>query len=237
MTLNALPTSAQFTGAPAFWDMGMTGQTESLAIIDSGIDPNHPMFSGIDVQAKVFSENASSPCIVEDLNSTYDTHGHGTHVASIAAGRPVWSDLLSANVNGVAPGVRTIYAAKAGFRTSQSAGERCEDAAIFHTLDWVKAIVWIVSSTPARVINMSLGNLPDKFKVDNTTGDLLLDMITTLFPDLTLTVAAGNEGKKRLSGGTVGTPGNSYNILSVGSLDYKEKQRNYFLERGERRTL
>ncbi len=220
LKLNVDLRSAQFTGASAFWDLGFTGQTESVAIIDSGIDANHPMFAGIDVQARAFSEvAATNSCVVEDLKSAKDTNGHGTHVSSIAAGRALWSDIESASFSGVAPGIRAIYMSKVGFSTSMAAGEGCNDGVFMHPFDWMSAIAWIVTDSPARVINMSLGSLPDSFKVDNTL-DLYLDYVTTINPDLTITVSAGNDGMKRANG-TVGAPGNAYNILSVGNLDHK----------------
>ncbi len=159
--------SSVATGAPAFWEAGLFGGGESIAIIDSGIDPNHPMFAGLEIEAKVFGRNGSqNPCLADDPNSSFDYHGHGTHVASIAAGRPYqWSDTWFA---GVAPGIGKLYALKVGFRSVRRAGSGCEDGWPIDTRDWVDALAWLGSETATRIVNMSLGGLPDNLQVDNT---------------------------------------------------------------------
>ncbi len=210
------------TGAPAFWDAGILGQGESIAIIDSGIDSSHPMFAGIQIEPQVFSRNfPSNRCLFDNLTSPYDFQGHGTHVASIAAGRVYqWGDNWLA---GVAPGIQKVYALKTLFRTSPNAGVGCEEGATGSPLDWVAALVWLTGETPTRIVNMSLGRLPPDYQVDNTTEDLYLDQVTSMFPDLNIVVAAGNEGKRR-SFGTVGSPGNAYNILSVANYDIENDE-------------
>jgi len=64
--------------APAAWDIttGSTGVT--IAIVDTGIDLSHPDLSGKLVSGYDFVNNDSNP---------QDDHGHGTHVAGIAAAK------------------------------------------------------------------------------------------------------------------------------------------------------
>jgi len=62
----------------SFWFNGLTGSSDqSIAILDSGIDATHPAFDG----RIVATYNA-----IDDKIDPIDTLGHGTHVASIAAG-------------------------------------------------------------------------------------------------------------------------------------------------------
>ena len=60
--------------APQAWDI-TTGPSVKIAILDTGVDQNHP-----DLAAKIVAnQNFSSSSTVDDL------YGHGTHVAGIAA--------------------------------------------------------------------------------------------------------------------------------------------------------
>src|SRR5699024_882095 len=68
----ALEESVPQIGAPSVWDTGYDGSGTKIAVIDSGIDKNHPDLKGNVSNEKNFSEDPSA----EDLN------GHGTHVAS-----------------------------------------------------------------------------------------------------------------------------------------------------------
>lgn len=97
------------------------GSGVGIMIIDSGVDANHPMFldeSG-DTKVKrnleviplgdVFLE--TDEAVVEDIdgdNNTDDLGGHGTHVASIAAGYATTTN-EGVNIVGAAPGA-DLYA-------------------------------------------------------------------------------------------------------------------------------
>lgn len=211
--------SSHVTGASRFWEAGFAGEGESLAIIDSGIDPNHPVFAGIEVDVRVFGRYAASlenPCFADSFSDGIDRNGHGTHVASIAGGRPyLWNETWFL---GVAPRVRRIYSLKALFRTSADAQPGCEDGSLGLPLDWAEALSWLITETPARVVNMSLGSLPPNGIVDNSVEDRIIDGFTSLFPDVSVVVAAGNSGKSGLR--TVATPGNAFNAISVANWDH-----------------
>jgi|GEM_PF-530960 len=60
----------------AAWDIATGSRSLTIAIIDSGIDANHP-----DLQAKI----VGGQDIVDGDAITQDENGHGTHVAGIAA--------------------------------------------------------------------------------------------------------------------------------------------------------
>lgn len=82
---------------PQVWSMGLTGQGIRIAIVDTGIDPNHPDFAGR-IAAAVSLRGGSHR----------DDNGHGTHVAGIAAGSGAAS---GGRYRGIAPGA-TLYVAK-----------------------------------------------------------------------------------------------------------------------------
>lgn len=60
------------------WDITQGSSDAIIAILDTGIDPTHPEFSGRIVQGFDFVNNDTDP---------RDDHGHGTHVAGIAAAK------------------------------------------------------------------------------------------------------------------------------------------------------
>ncbi len=62
--------------APTAWDTTTGSPAVILAIVDSGIDPNHPEFAGRILPGYDFVENDPIP---------QDECGHGTHVTGIAA--------------------------------------------------------------------------------------------------------------------------------------------------------
>lgn len=77
-------------GAPAAWARSYDGTGVKIAVVDTGIDATHPDLAGRVVAERNFS---GSP-------DARDRVGHGTHVASIAAG----TGAKDARFKGVAPG-------------------------------------------------------------------------------------------------------------------------------------
>ncbi|MFD5831001.1 S8 family serine peptidase, partial [Lentzea sp. NPDC060358] len=72
----SLDRSAAQVGAPAAWAKGFTGKDVTVAVLDTGVDEAHPDLAGAVVEARNFSDSAT----------TDDLHGHGTHVASTVTG-------------------------------------------------------------------------------------------------------------------------------------------------------
>ncbi|MCB0974296.1 MAG: S8 family serine peptidase [Actinobacteria bacterium] len=110
------------------------GQGVTVAVIDSGIDQDHPAFAGVEIEAVDFTNLQGAS------NEAPDRDGHGTHCAATIFGRSV--DGLRI---GVAPGVDKALIAKV-FDPGQSAT----------TIELGSAINWAVSRG-ADVISMSLG--------------------------------------------------------------------------------
>src|SRR5207249_602486 len=65
----------QFIGASQAWDSTLGDPSIIIAIIDTGIDVNHPDLAGKVVLSKNFVKGEKAS----------DSFGHGTHVAGIAA--------------------------------------------------------------------------------------------------------------------------------------------------------
>lgn len=92
-----LDVSVPLIGAPRVWDAGFTGRGIVIAIVDTGIDIEHPDLAGRVVETVDFSGEGF-----------VDNNGHGTHVAGIAAGNGAASE---GKYRGVAPEA-TLIAAK-----------------------------------------------------------------------------------------------------------------------------
>lgn len=105
-----------------------TGAGVTVAVLDTGIDPNHPAFEGVELVRRSFTDESDD-----------DIHGHGTHCAGTILGRDVDGVRI-----GVAPGVTRAIIGKV-----LGAGGGGSDKI-------VAAINWAIAEG-ANVISMSLG--------------------------------------------------------------------------------
>jgi len=146
--------------APQAWDVTTGSGTIKIAILDTGVDLDHP-----DLANKIVSNiNLTSSTTVDDV------HGHGTHVAGIAAA-------MTNNGVGVA-GLgygSTIMNVKVMGDTGSGA------------YSWiVSGIIWAVDNG-AKVINMSLGG--------SSASSTLEDAINYAWSKgVVVVAAAGNYG-------------------------------------------
>ena len=178
-------TAARAAGAAT--DGTLDGSGVGICIIDTGIDPNHEQLAGRIVGWKDWV-NDGSP-------TPYDDHGHGTHVAGIAAGRPVSAG--TAAYGGVATGASLI-------------GAKVLDATGFgEDADVVSAIEWCAARADVDVISMSLGS-PGSDGSD--AGSQAAN--AAVAAGKVVVVAAGNEGD---APGTISSPGVATDVVTVGA--------------------
>ncbi|HET6211137.1 MAG TPA: S8 family serine peptidase [Jatrophihabitans sp.] len=170
-----------------------TGQDEVIAIIDSGIDPNHPDFGKDRVQTMVGVAGGRTDDII----------GHGTHVAGIAAGDGTASD---GRVRGMAP--------KAGLVVI---GMTDDDARLMLPPD-LGQLLNQAADAGARIINLSW-DFPLASAYDS--GSRSVDAFVRQRPDVLVVVAAGNESEGAPDGYpylySMGTPATAKNALTVGA--------------------
>ncbi|MGH7256598.1 MAG: S8 family serine peptidase, partial [Nitrospirales bacterium] len=115
-----LDESIPLIGANRVWnDLGVTGEGVAVAILDSGIDASHPdlpfgekVIQNVKVAPDLFG---TGPLVLENLANTDTSSGHGTHVASTAAGTGA---ALSGKYRGVAVGADLVGASAPGRRCS-----------------------------------------------------------------------------------------------------------------------
>ena len=154
-------------GAGLVHNSGNNGEGIKIAIIDTGIDRDHPdlddnIMGGVNF---VSIPSWKTP----DPNKWDDDNGHGTHVAGIIA-----AEDNNTGVVGVAPGA-ALYALKVLDRTGSG-----------YVSDVVAAIQW-ATENDIQVINMSLGG----------AYDIWLDaacLLAYYYDGLILVAAAGNGG-------------------------------------------
>jgi subtilisin family serine protease len=163
--------------APEVWSLGYAGRGVTIAIIDTGIDSEHPDLVGRVIDQKDFTGEGPG-----------DGNGHGTHVASIAAGSGAASQ---GRYRGVAPeasllAVRVLGSNGSGRQSNVMAG-----------------IEWAIERG-AKIINLSLGGPPEP---GDGTDALSAQVDAAVRAGVVCVVAAGNSGP---SARTVGSPGSAH---------------------------
>ncbi|MFI1827422.1 S8 family peptidase [Streptomyces sp. NPDC020412] len=183
----SLERSAVQIGAPAAWKAGFDGRGVKIAVLDTGVDETHPDLAGRQIAERNFS---SSPDAV-------DRNGHGTHVASIAAGTGAASQGRN---KGIAHGAGVIDA-----KVINDAGF-ADASAVVAGVEWATA-------QGADVVNLSLA------RRDGPGVDPVEDAVNRLTESTgaLFTVPAGNDGFEGAS--SITTPGTAESALTVGSID------------------
>lgn len=212
---------------------GVHGEGIYIAVVDTGIEWQHPMFGG-DPTPPQFGVGPAvaavgpNPKVPYYLNLTAgavtDDFGHGSHVAGIAAGYlakapgpdglPLTADDIS--IHGVAPQAKLM-----GYKALSTVGAGVAHSIIMAVEDAVQPFTLTGYPKPvAHVINLSLGaenvndpNYPTSVACDNAT-----------LAGTTVVASAGNSGRPTpafpTGEGTIGSPGSGRRVLTVGaSLD------------------
>ncbi|GGW85014.1 hypothetical protein GCM10010297_02090 [Streptomyces malachitofuscus] len=184
----SLDTSVAQIGTPKAWAAGYDGKGVRIAVLDTGVDATHPDLKGQVTASKNFT---SAP-------TAGDKVGHGTHVASIAAGTGAKS---KGKFKGVAPGAKVLNG-----KVLDDSGFG-DDSGILAGMEWAAA-------QGADVINMSLGGM------DTAEVDPLEAAVNKLSAEkgVLFAIAAGNEGPQ-----SIGSPGSADAALTVGAVDGKDR--------------
>ncbi|MFJ8788053.1 S8 family peptidase [Streptomyces sp. NPDC102462] len=183
----SLDKSVPQIGAPTAWAAGYTGKGVKIAVLDTGVDATHPDLKNQVVESKNFTPAADAT----------DHFGHGTHVASIAAGTGAKS---GGTYKGVAPDAKILNG-----KVLDDTGSG-DDSGILAGMEWA-------AQQGADVINLSLGGY------DTPEIDPLEAEVNKLSADkgILFAIAAGNEGPE-----SVGSPGSADAALTVGAVDDKD---------------
>ena len=181
-------------------DFGVTGDRDGaaaaysntdvvIAVLDTGIDAAHADLDG----GKVIGWRDE----INGRAEPYDDEGHGTHVASIAAGAGEGNTAYS----GVAPG-----AALVGIKVLDHQGSGS-------TSGIINGINWMITNRATygiRIANMSLG----ADGCADGTDPLSTAVNNAVDNGIIMVVAAGNDGP---AGCTIGTPAAATQAITVGA--------------------
>lgn len=152
-------------GAEVAWELDYDGSGVTVAVLDTGIDANHPDVAGKVIGAVDFTDSPTGAA---------DGHGHGTHVAATIAGS---GDASAGLRPGVAPGASILVGKVC------NDGGSCPNDAIIAGMEWA-------AQSGAQVVNMSLGGGPtDGTDILSQAVNALSLEHGTLF-----VIAAGNSG-------------------------------------------
>lgn len=170
-------------------DAAETGATTTVAVLDTGLDLEHPDFAGRTIEPRSFIEG----------EPVQDGHGHGTHVTGTACG-PL------APASGRRYGIAHEARIMAG-KVLSNAGSGT-DAGILAGMNWAIA-------NGAQLISMSLGaDVNEVSPVYETVGRRALAAGT-----LIVAAAGNNADRDAGDFGFVGMPANSPSIMAVGAVD------------------
>ncbi|WP_437087981.1 S8 family serine peptidase [Streptomyces sp. enrichment culture] len=177
-------------GTPGAWDAGLTGKGVTVAVLDSGVDADHPDLTGRIAAARSFIEG----------EEVADRHGHGTHVTSTVGGSGAASD---GREKGVAPGATLAVGKVLGDQGSGSESQI------------IAGMEWAAREVKADVISMSLGSTEPS---DGT--DPMARAVDTLSAETgaLFVIAAGNTGSPS-SIGSPGAADAALTVGAVDSAD------------------
>ncbi|WP_373285705.1 S8 family peptidase [Pullulanibacillus camelliae] len=190
-----VPKGIELIQAPEIWDESKKGKGVVVAVIDTGVQTDHPDLADRIIGGYNFTSDYDN-----DPNNFYDNNGHGTHVSGTIA-----ASENDQGVVGVAPEA-SILALKV--LTSEGSGQ----------YDWIiKGIQYATNWKGAGgervgVISMSLGGPEDVPEMHQA----IIEAVNSGIP---VVVAAGNEGDNREDTFEYSYPGSYNEVIEVGAVD------------------
>lgn len=208
-----LDSSTLVIGAPSVWAAGFDGAGQTVVVIDTGIDADHPFFGGRVVDEACFSNAGGTaggislcpngtpsqtgpgasdaqvpPCFVDSILYC----SHGSHVAGIAVG-------AGPSFNGVAPGANVI---SIQVFTRHDNPEPCAPSAPPCISSWTSDEIAALDHTYTTLrplhtlaaVNMSLGGgiFTDQTVCDTTNSATKAAIDTLRSAEIATVIAAGN---------------------------------------------
>ena len=179
----------------------LDGTGVGIAVLDSSIFTSHSSFLGKDGNKRIVADVDFTGTGMD----TDDPYGHGTHVASTAAGNGIVSN---GAYTGIASNSKLI-----NLRVLDSRG-------VGSVTKLLQALEWVIANRTTyniRVVNMSLGTPA----IDSYKNDPLCRAVRRLADaGVVVVAAAGNDGKNTADQkvyGQIHSPGNEPSAITVGA--------------------
>ncbi|WP_088103775.1 S8 family serine peptidase [Halalkalibacter urbisdiaboli] len=171
-------------------DFNLTGAGVTIAVLDTGVDHNHVDLNNHKVIGwRDFVNGRANP---------YDDQGHGTHVASIAAGTGDGNQ----RYQGVAPEASIV-----GIKVLNANGSGS-------MVQIIRGVEWMIENKDRFNIKVATLSLGLSGTSDGT--DALSQVVNAAVDrQIAVVVAAGNSGPTRY---TIGTPGAAEKAITVGAM-------------------
>lgn len=215
-----LAESAPIVGAGSAWASGYTGSGWSVAVLDSGVQRDHPFLAGKVVREACFSTtsvaDASQTLCPDGSESQIGTGaatpcaecGHGTHIAGIAAGN-------GADFSGVARGASLIAVQVfSRFTGEEQCGVGVSSCLMSWTSDVLLGLEHVYSlraQLNIAAVNLSLGSGLYLTYCDADPVKPVVDSLRAA--GIATVVASGNEGYA----GALSNPACISSTVSVGA--------------------
>ncbi|MFB6722400.1 S8 family serine peptidase [Kribbella sp. NPDC056345] len=224
--------SIPFIRANTVHQLGFTGAGQTVAILDTGIDRDHPYFGSRIVSEACYSStngaNEVSLCpngtasqtgagsadaeTANCLDGTNNICDHGTHVAGIAAGAS--AGVTGAPGNGVAPGANII--AIQIYHRSNTGCDGNPPCVRFYTSDFIAGMQRVYDLRNTFTIasaNLSGGDDTNQATAcDGNASKASIDLLLSV--GITTTISAGNESHQN----GVGAPACVSTAVTVGAI-------------------
>ncbi|GAA0618390.1 S8 family serine peptidase [Kribbella sandramycini] len=229
----SLAQSIPFINANRVHQLGFTGAGQTVAILDTGIDLDHPFFGSRIVSEACYSStngsNEVSLCpngtasqtgagsadaeTAQCLNGTANICRHGTHVAGIAAG--AGAGVTGSPGNGVAPGANII--AIQIYHRNNVGCDGNPPCAQFYYSDFIAGMQRVYDLRNTFTIasaNLSGGDDSNQATAcDGSSTKASIDLLLSV--GITTTISAGNESHPN----GVGEPACVSTAVTVGAID------------------
>jgi len=211
-----LSEAINITNVTKLWNLELTGKNVKVAIVDTGIDKNHPMFLDKNNISKVIKEKAFGYNYCDDyaITDPTDIVGHGTFTASCVAGNS-W-DTIDGLLYGSAPDAKLINVNVVSISGNYTTTPPCKATGIESSV-LTKGIEWLFTSETlgggggADIVSMSLGGgYPSE---DNKL------LIQTIINNGAIAIASIGNGGPGMR--TAGYPGGLSEVFGIGSYALK----------------